>query len=328
MRKLFVSEPGTIEMKEIELISKPGEGEIKIKVLMGGICGSDMSVYKGKIPYAEYPLTPGHEVIGEVIEAGANARFKVGDKVASYPNTYCGKCENCLRGMTNICVEKKSFGVTIDGLFAEEIIIDSEFAVGVPADIDEKKAVLMEPLSVCVHAIGKADLKNSQKIAVMGCGTEGMLCIAILSYLGMDITAIDINEDKLAIAKEFDKGITTLVPGQADGRNFDVVIEAAGAKKAIEQAFEIVKPGGKMITLGLTNEDISYPCFKVVRSEITIQGSIIYTKDDFDKALEYLKDEDFNIKPIISEVVPFEEFRTAYDHALSGKMVKVLMDFK
>ena len=328
MRKLYVPEPGNIEIREYESSEIIGDGDIRIKVLVGGICGSDVSVYKGKIPYAEYHLVPGHEVIGKVIEAGINAEFKIGDKVASYPNTYCGQCENCQKGMTNICASKKSFGVTINGLFADEVIIDSEFVVKVPDDIDEKKAVLVEPLSVCVHAIDRADIKGKQKVAVMGCGTEGMLCIAILSYLGADITAIDINEDKLAIAKEFNDGIATFTPGQVDGHQFDVVIEAAGVKKAIEQAFEIVKAGGKMVTLGLTNEEICYPCFKVVRSEIAILGSIIYTKDDFNTALKYLKDDDFNVEPIISEVLPVEEFRTAYAYALSGKKVKVLMDFK
>lgn len=328
MKKLLVTNPGSIEICEYKTRKLLDDYEVRVEVIIGGICGSDMSVYKGKIPYAVYPLTPGHEIIGRVIETGKNVNFKIGDKVAAYPNTYCGTCENCSNGMTNICSNKKSFGVTIDGLFAEEVVIDSEFLVKVPEEIENKKAVLLEPLAVCVHVISKAEVKSDSKVAVIGCGTEGLLNIAILSFLKADITAIDVNEDKLLKAKEFNENIKTFLPGQITDQKFDIVIEAAGAKKAIEQAFTIVKPGGKLVTLGLTNEEILYPCFLVTRNEITIKGSIIYTKDDFEQALFYLKNKDFNVNPLISEILPFEDYKTAYDDAMSGKKVKVLMEFK
>lgn len=328
MKKLIVTNPLNIEICEYETKKLLDDYEVRVEVIIGGICGSDMSVYKGKIPYAVYPLTPGHEIIGRVIEIGKNVNLKIGDKVASYPNTYCGTCENCSNGMTNICSNKKSFGVTIDGLFAEEVVIDSEFLVKVPEEIENKKAVLLEPLAVCVHAVSKAEVKSDSKVAVIGCGTEGLLNIAILSFLKADITAIDINKDKLLKAKEFNENIKILDPNQITDQKFDIVIEAAGAKNAIEQAFTIVKPGGKLVTLGLTNEDILYPCFLITRNEITIQGSIIYTKDDFDMALSYLKNKEFNVKPLISEIVSFYDYKIAYNDAMSGKKVKILMEFK
>jgi L-iditol 2-dehydrogenase len=327
MLELYLDKPTDLRMREAASPS-PKDHEVKVKVHYGGICGSDVRVYKGLLPYAHYPCRPGHEILGTVIEAGKDSKVKVGVKIVSFPNTYCGKCEYCLQGKTNICKEKKSFGVTVDGLFAQEVILDSEYAVPIPDDIPEERAILIEPFSVNVHAMKKAKVDKDTKVAVVGCGTEGLLCISILTYLGADITVLDIVNAKMERAMSFGGNIKSLSPADVTDQVFDLVVEAAGSKNSIEMAMKIVKPGGALIAFGICGEAVEYPALRITRSEITIFGSIIYTKQDFADAIEFLKDPAFNVAPVLSKIVPYKGYQQAFGDALSGNFAKIVLDFK
>lgn len=327
MHELFLRSPGELELRQLRDVPALKDTEARVKVIYGGICGSDIRVYRGLLPYAQYPCRPGHEILGIVTEAGSSCAIETGTTVVSFPNTYCGTCEFCAEGKTNICIDKKIFGVTVNGLFGNEVILDSEFLVPVPPGLTNERAILTEPFAVNVHALKKADITKDTTVAVIGCGTEGLLAIALLEYIGARITAIDINRTKMARAQEGYRSITTLHPDEAEDRRFDVVIEAAGAKEAIEQAFTLTKPGGTMITLGLTDADIGFPSMLVTRSEITIHGSIIYTKQDFKDAFTVLEDPAFNCAPVLSKIVAFENYQEAFADALTGNYTKIVMDF-
>lgn len=327
MCELYLEKPGDLKSRECASAPAPQGSEVKIKVIYGGICGSDLRVFKGTLPYAAYPCRPGHEILGTVVEAGEKSPLKVGTKVASFPNTYCGECEFCRQGKTNICVGKKSFGVTINGLFAQEVILDSEFAVPVPIDLADERAILIEPFAVNVHALKKANITKGTKMAVIGCGTEGLLSIALAHHLGADLTVVDINPVKLEKAKAFGEDIRVMYPDDIKDEIFDVVVEAAGVKASIEQALQIVKPGGILIALGITGDEVSFPALRVVRGEISIFGSIIYTKKDFEDAIRILQEPSFNIDPVLSKVVPAKQFQQAFNDALSGNFAKIVLNF-
>jgi len=328
MRELYLEKPGDLKMKESGPAPAPKDNEVKVKVIYGGICGSDLRVFRGTIPYASYPCRPGHEILGTVVEAGKKSPHKVGSKVASFPNTYCGKCEFCLQGRTNICKDKKSFGVTVDGLFAQEIIMDSEFVVPIPSDMLEERAILVEPFAVNVHALKRTRITKETSVAVIGCGTEGLLAIALLSHMGVDVTVLDVIPLKMEKAKSFGKNIRALHPADVKDQMFDVVVEAAGVKASIEQAFQLVKPGGSMISLGIIGEEVRYPALRITRSEITIYGTIIYTKKDFADALALLQDPTFNVGPVLSKIVLFTKYQEAFADALTGNFSKIVLDFK
>ncbi len=327
MQELYLEKPGDLTIRESGPVATPKENEVKVRVIYGGICGSDLRVLRGTIPYAIYPCRPGHEILGTVVEAGEKSPYKVGTRVASFPNTYCGQCEFCLQGKTNICKNKKSFGVTCDGLFAQEIIIDSEFVVPIPSDLAAERAILVEPFAVNVHALKRTNI-NGKSVAVIGCGTEGLLAIALLNHMGADITVLDINPLKMEKARSFNQNIKAMYPADVKDQVYDVVVEAAGVKASIEQAFQIVKPGGAVIALGIIGDEISYPALRITRGELTIYGSIIYTKKDFADAIALLQDATFNVAPVLSKIVPFTEYREAFTEALSGDFVKIVLDFR
>lgn len=326
--ELYLQGPNSLSIKELQPLPAVKEHEVKICVTYGGICGSDLRVYKGQIAYAQYPIRPGHEVLGTIIEAGACVEHKAGTKVAVFPNTYCGECEFCIGGKTNICKQKKPFGVSMDGVFAQEIIVDAKYAVPIPAGMPDERAVLVEPFAVTVHALKKAKISKGTSVVIVGCGTEGLLAIALSLSMGAVVTVIDVNPVKLDIAKSFGP-VQTMQPQEVtEDTMFDVVIEAAGVKAAIEQAVQMVKPGGAMIALGITSEEVNWVPIHVVRNEISILGTIIYTQQDFEDAINWLSDPAFNVEPVISKIVPFVEFQSAYDDALSGNYAKIVLDFR
>jgi L-iditol 2-dehydrogenase len=328
MLGLFLKNPGELELKELPTISSLKDHEVKIKLIYGGICGSDVGVYKGKLGHAKYPLVPGHELVGEIIEVGDKAPFTIGTRAVVTPNTFCGECENCLNGKKNICKNKQSLGVNITGVFSEEITISSKFVLPIPEELPSERAVLIEPFAVIVHAFQKMSISKDTSVAIIGCGTEGMLSIALAQYLGAQVTAIDINEKKLEkVEKEF-AGVKTALPDDVPEAAFNFVIEAAGVRSSAEQTLKIVKPGGTIVYIGLAPE-ATFSVMQIVRNEITLKGSIIYNfPEDFEKCVEYLSDEDFNLKPIVSSVFALKDFEKAYSDALSGQYGKILIDFR
>ncbi|RBW70691.1 zinc-dependent alcohol dehydrogenase [Bacillus taeanensis] len=326
MLGLYLKNPGEIELKEFSSSSLK-EDEVKVKLIYGGICGSDIGVYKGKIGHAAYPIRPGHELLGTIIEAGKESVHQIGTKVVIQPNSFCGECDLCVEGKTNICRHKQSLGVNTDGGFSQEFVISSKYVLPIPREMADERAVLIEPLAVIVHAFKKAAITKGTSVAVVGCGTEGMLAIALAHYLGAEITAIDINEKKLEKAQR-SWGITPARPQDIKDETFDVVIEAAGVKSSVEQAVDITRPGGSVVLVGLTPE-ANLPVVKIVRNELTLYGSIIYHfPDDFLQTLHYLKQDGFKVEPIISDIIPYQEYKRAYEAAVSGEYGKIILDFK
>lgn len=327
MFELYLEKPNEMKIIESLPLTISKDHEIKIRLIYGGICGSDLKVYNGSLSYASYPVRPGHEILGIVTEAGEKSQHKVGTRVVIIPNTYCGECEFCLEGTTNICRNKKSLGVTTDGVFAQEIVIDSRYAVPVPECISHENAALLEPFAVACHGIKKLNLTNDASIAVIGCGVVGLLSISIASYLGCRVTAFDVSPNKMEIAKTI-PNVTTIHPNDIKDENFDIVIEAAGADASVACAMQIVKPGGKLLLFGLTKEYLNLPVQRIIRNELSIYGSIIYTKENFIDAIRYLEDSKFKLPSVISKIFQHTDFQHAFDDALSGEFVKILLDFR
>lgn len=328
MLGLYLKEPSDLVLKEFLFDTPLKEDEVKIKLVYGGICGSDISVFNGRLPHAIYPVRPGHELVGVILESGKNTDLKIGSRVIIQPNSYCGTCEYCENGRTNICPNKESLGVNTNGGFSEEFVISSKYVLEIPNSLSDEKAVLVEPLSVIVHALKKVQINQGTKVAIIGCGTEGMLSIALSEYLGANITAIDINQGKLDKVKRSYQDIETLRPEEVEQGLYDVVVEAAGVRAAFEQGVELVKPGGAMVLIGMAPE-ATIPVIKVVRKEITLYGSIIYNiPEDFLKSITLLTDNTFNVDPVISKIYHFTEFEMAYKDAVSGQFGKIVLNFK
>lgn len=327
MKELYLEQPGKLVLRAQAPLPAPGPGQVAVKVLYGGICGSDLSAFKGRIAYAKYPGRAGHEALGVVTAAGDGAAFTAGQKVVIFPNTFCGECEFCRAGKTNVCKNKQSFGLNAPGMFAGELLVDHRFLVQVPDALPDMRAVLTEPFAVIVHAFKKAGIGPGMSVAIVGCGTVGLLSAVLASHLGAETTILYNRHKHDAITAQID-GLRVVQAQEIGDEQFDVVVEAAGVKRSVEQAMQLAKPGGALLALGITGEQIDFPVIRIVRSEITIYGSIIYTKDDFADALRYLSEPSLAIEPIVSQVLPLADYQQAYEAAMSGEFAKIVLDFQ
>ncbi|RSL32161.1 sorbitol dehydrogenase [Salibacterium salarium] len=323
---LIIKSPKTFNKELLDIQPELKAGNARMKVEYGGICGSDLSVYKGVISHASYPVVMGHELYGEIVTEDEDNTFYPGQKVVVQPNIACGECDLCQKGKKNICRHKVSLGVTDNGGFSNFVDVPVSNLLEVPDDMDGKLAVLAEPLAVVVHAFRNISIEEGETVAVVGCGTEGMLSSILANLLGADVTAVDINQDKLDMMNVFqdiNSGPSSILEAE-----YDHVIEAAGVPASVEQSFDIVKPGGNVVLIGITDGEINFPAKKIVRSDAKVFGSIIYDfPKDFQRAFDFLRNYPDTFTPIISEIFPFSHYEKAFETALSGRVGKVLLDF-
>jgi threonine dehydrogenase-like Zn-dependent dehydrogenase len=229
-------------------------GEVLVAVERAGVCGSDLAVFTGSRP-AEYPLVMGHEAVGCIADPG-ESEHAPGSRVVIEPNIPCGRCDACRRGRGNVCPSKRSLGMNAPGVFAELVAVPSEFAHPLPTDISMADAVGIEPLAVALHAVAAGHIVEGSRVAVIGCGAEGLLLLQVLVACGARVVAADLREERLALAHQLGAEaavhIRTESAQSVDSRlNAAVVFEAAGAATALELALNAAAPGGRVIALGL-----------------------------------------------------------------------------
>ncbi|SDW15276.1 zinc-dependent alcohol dehydrogenase [Alicyclobacillus hesperidum] len=331
LRELILEAPGKLLMRTPRSESRPLQAhELRVSTLYGGICGSDLKVYEGHMAHAVYPVRPGHELLAVVTEVGDDATsFAPGDRVVIIPNTFCGECDQCRRGQTNICCNKQSLGINVPGGFADEWVVASKYAVPVPEAVPDRVAVLVEPFAVAVHAMQKVQICEGDEVLVSGCGTEGALCALVASARGAHVTVTDIQPDRLRWIHSILPNVHPITPDQVADDSFAVVVEAAGARASVESAFAAVAPGGIILGVGMAVE-AAIPMQRFVRKEATLYGSIIYVYDDFAQALAWLNRDcelAAKLEACIGAEVSLDAFEEAYSHALSGKPGKALLKF-
>ncbi len=314
MKALYLEAPGKVYIKEIEDNPCPSS-YAKVKVLAVGICGSDISAYKGTSPLVIYPRIIGHEVVGEIIEIDPSGNFQIGDKVILEPYVYCGTCYPCSIGRTNTCENLKVLGVHIDGGMAEYICHPMELLHKLPEDMPYEELVMVEPLSISLHAIHRLKLKESEHIVIFGAGQIGNLAAQVSLYLGAIPIIIDLIDSRLEIAKKV--GISFILNPQkdniiqsikdiTDGRMAECVIEATGSSSAIRSTIETSAYTGRIAFVGWSDREVSLPTSMITRKELDVYGSR-NSVGEFPEAIELIKNRKVNVEPLISKVVSFDE---------------------
>ena len=232
MKSIVINSPGNVEIKEVD---KPvlKEGEVLLKILYGGICGSDLGTYRGTFAYVSYPRTPGHEFSAEIVEVGENNRgLKPGMIVTCNPYFNCTTCYSCERGLVNCCTTNQTMGVQREGAFAEYITMPIE-RVYDGQGLSAKTLALIEPFCISYHGVSRANVKAGDKVLVLGAGTIGVLAAVAAKALGATVYISDVAKPKLEYAlKEFELDGTILndspenfdkqVAEVTNGNGFDV----------------------------------------------------------------------------------------------------------
>ena len=174
MKSVYINAPGEVEIKEIDMPVRK-EGEALLKVLYGGICGSDLGSYKGTFAYFDYPRIPGHEFSAEIVEIGENSQgLKPGMVVTCNPYFNCGHCYSCSHGIVNACMDNQTMGCHRDGAFCEYITMPVE-RIYDGKGLDAKVQAAIEPFCISYHGVSRADVKEGDKVLVVVAGTMGVL---------------------------------------------------------------------------------------------------------------------------------------------------------
>lgn len=328
IRAAFLTAPRSIEIAETTA-PDPGPNEILISPIYTAICGSDLSFYNGHRKPKAYPNILGHEVVGEVIGVGNQVtKFSKGQRVVVEPNYTCGTCDFCKSGRGNICPNKKSLGVTIPGCFAEKFVAPEEFSWLIPDSITNENAVAIEPLAVSLHAFWQAGIKKDDIIAVIGCGSTGLLLIHAAVSNGVKVIAHDKAHHKIEMAHKLGAQISDrsdLSPSWTS-EGVTTIFECAGVSQTVEMALRAAPRGSRIILMGLSPSLANFEPLRFVREGLILNGSIIYDHPgDFSKTIALVEKKALTPKKIITHTFGFEKIKEAMETASSEAAGKVII---
>jgi len=311
----------------------PGPDDVRVRVAVAGLCGTDYRIWTGERPVA-YPRVMGHEFVGRVAGFGDHVTgFTIGDRIVVEPNYSCGHCPLCREGNRNLCLSRTAIGIDVDGGFAEEVSVPAPCCWKVPDSLSDLEAVITEPLAVVVRAIGRAAPMPGETAAVVGAGNLGLLALQVLRTRGARVLAIARTRTRLALAGDLGaERVHALVDGglEAASREFsgregvDVVVETAGTPEAVNDALRVVRPGGRVVLTGLPHEPTSVDFFGVVRREVTITGSMIY-QHEFGEALALVAAGRVTVSRLITHRFPLASIAEAFRAHVEPTSLKVAL---
>jgi threonine dehydrogenase-like Zn-dependent dehydrogenase len=308
-----------LAVREIER-PEPGQ-EALIRVLLSGICNTDLEIARG---YAGFKGTIGHEFVGVVEDAPDDSLL--GQRVVGEINAGCGKCELCRAGDPRHCASRTVLGIVgRDGAHAEFLRLPVANLLPVPDKIADEHAVFTEPLAAACGIMERVDIKNTDRVAVIGDGKLGLLCAQVIALTGATVLLIGKHPEKLRIAERRGIETATVKAGLARKWEFDVVVEASGSPSGFVGALELLRPRGVLVLKstfqGASNlEEINRP--RLVVDEITILGSRC---GRFEPALDLLKKGAIDIDSLISEEYPLAKGVHAMERAGKKGVLKVFL---
>jgi 2-desacetyl-2-hydroxyethyl bacteriochlorophyllide A dehydrogenase len=325
MKAALLVEPGKIEIREVPT-PVPGEGDVLIKIVLAGVCGTDYALYSGEIR-GRLPLIPGHEAVGEITALGTGVKdLTVGQRVTIQPNFPCGKCEPCREGRGNVCLQKVRLGLDVHGVFAQYVAVPHLFVWPLPEGLPYETAVFAEPLAVALHGVKRNPPRPGDRVLVYGTGIIGLLSIQLSLLRGGRVSAYDISEPRLAIARKL--GATQTLSSVAELEkgfgSFHVVYETSGTTEALAQAVKLCAPAGRIVMTGLPATDFPVPAVQIVRKELSIFGSMIYT-DEFPEVLELLRRQEIKVEALRSTTYPLDDAAHAFEEFRSPGRIKTLI---
>lgn len=314
-------------------------GEVLVKIKYVGFCGSDLNTYLGRNPMVKLPVIPGHEV-GAVIEnigPGVPEGFAKGMSVTLNPYTNCGKCASCRNGRVNACEHNETLGVQRNGVMCEYAVVP--WTKIIPAEsIQPRDCALIEPMSVGFHAVSRAQVVDNEWVMVIGCGMVGMGAIVRASLRGATVIAIDLDDEKLALAHNIGAAYTinsatedvhARVQQLTGGLGADVVIEAVGSPATYIMAVDEVGFTGRVICIGYAKSGVEFQTKYFVQKELDIRGSRNALPADFRAVIRYMQSGRCPSEALISAVVPPEKAAEAMQQwaAAPGKVFRILVEF-
>jgi L-iditol 2-dehydrogenase len=319
----------------VDVLPVPGPhpGEVRIRPLAAGVCGTDTHIFRGELPAAS-PMVLGHEVAGIVEAVGAGVKgLREGDSVTVQSNTYCTVSRYCRMGREHLCPELRAYGVHLNGGFAEAMVVTAKVLYGLPSGMDARVACLTEPLACCIHGMDRLAIQSGSTVLVIGAGLIGLMLtrLARLSGAGLIVVsepnglrrdnALAFGADRTLDANE--QNWREAMADATGGQGVDAVIDAVGASVTFEQALSLAARGATIPVFGVApmHAMASVRPYDIYARELTVLGSFInpYTHE---RAVNLLPQ--MGLEKLRIEAFPLEQFRQAFEaQATSTAAAKV-----
>ena len=339
MKTIIIPEPGKVEIIETPM-PEPKPGEALLKVLCGGICGSDLGTYRGTFAYASYPRIPGHEFSAEIVKInGTSDTLKEGMVVTCNPYFNCTKCYSCERGLVNCCEHNETLGAQRDGAFSEYVCMPLERIYdgkGLTPDV----LAAIEPFCISYHgAVTRGQVKAGDKVLVIGAGTIGALAAVAAKTQGATVYISDVAQKKIDYAVTnfgLDGGIFNDEHMQekcaevTQGHGFDVTIEAVGLPSTFQAAIDAAAFGGRVVLIGVGKKNLDFNFTLLQKKELNVYGSRNALKQDFLNLIDLVSAGKVDLKKAITNAYALKDAAQAFkDFAEHGAdMLKVEIDFR
>lgn len=344
MEALVIHAPGDLRIEDLPTPAV-GAGQLRVRVRAGGICGSDLHYFHhggfGAIRIQQ-PMVLGHEVAGRIEAIGDGVQgLAVGARVAVNPSQPCGDCRFCQRGLHNHCLDMRYYGSAmrmphVQGAFRQEIVLDARQAFALAEGVSDAEGAMAEPLAVALHAASRAGPLLGKSVLVTGSGPIGAMAVIAARRAGAThIVATDVVDQPLRKVERVgaDETINVAREPEAlaryaqDKGQFDVLFEASGNDRALRAAFDVLRPRGVIVQMGLSGAELTLPLNTLVSKEFDLRGTFRF-HEEFATAVSLINQRLVDLTPLVSATLPYRDAGRAFALASDRtQAMKVLLSF-
>ncbi|KLW86722.1 hypothetical protein SP99_03898 [Enterobacter sp. BIDMC92] len=346
MKSVVIHAEGSVRVEERPVPQIQAADDVLVRIVCSGLCGSDIPRIFAKGAHY-YPITLGHEFSGHVEACGADVKdLQAGDAVACIPLLPCCSCPECEKGYYSLCKQYQFVGSRSDGGNAEYIVVKRANLFRLPAEMAIEDGAFIEPVTVGLHAFHLASGCKGKNVIIIGAGTIGLLAMQCALALGAkSVTAVDINDDKLALATTLGatqvfnsraQSVDDILNALRDSRFDQLVLETAGTPQTVSLAIDIAGPHAQVALVGTLHHDLNLPVAtfgKILRKELTLLGSWMnysapWPGEEWETAVRLLTGKKLQLEPLIAHTGDSESFAQAVQ-ALNGAPMqgKIMLRF-
>jgi len=318
MKAVVVERPNEVSYREVQAPAV-GADDVLVESREAGLCRTDIEMMTGVFTdprWVRFPVIPGHEWAGTVVEVGPNVQsVHVGDRVVCEGFIVCHRCRRCRSGETHWCERIEALGFTRPGGYAELVAVPEQVVHRLPEHVSFDAGVLVEPASVVLRGLEKAGPKPGEAVGVIGVGTLGALAITLLAlHSPSRIVAYGVREEELELARRL--GATEVVvadDGAPAQDELDLVVETAGVSAAVTLATQLCRPGGRAVLLGIAGEGrtLTLPSDLFVSKDMALIGSIAYPAATWSRVVGLVADRVLDLDPIVTHRFPMSDYEEA-----------------
>lgn len=322
MKAIQIVKPGELRIIDMEKPHIDEKNNILIKMRAAGICGSDVGIYHGTNAAATYPRVIGHEMVGVVEEIGYNVKkLKVGDRIIVNQVVSCGECYPCRHKRGNVCDHLEVRGVHRDGGYREYMAVPEEDCYILPDNLSDADAVMIEPTTIAIQSLSRAEIEDDDVIFIIGCGALGSSILRIARLTNAKIIVGDIVDDKLNDALKngahyavnlSHEDFEEKVKEYSNGRGPTVTIDAACTKDSLMNAIKVTGNAGRVITMGFSISPTEVNQFLITSKELDVRGSRLQNKK-FGEAIKLINEGKIDLSGAVSHTFNYLDAQKAFD---------------